>query len=488
MAGHGGQSAPVVAEATAESGTLPTGPAAKPAAAHPPLDLLRLALPQDVAVGAPGGMAGDAGPPPTSCQEVASLRTPLTRYKPAADLQTLREGYQCILDNYVAPVDDRTLLRAAWTKLEQGQPPDRQADLALSGDSGADWAQLSQAVSALEAAQPGWQPDVPGALDAMAQSLDDRHTYYERPDEFETSRLLRSGSPTYTGIGIAPLHEDNHWIIRTVETGSPAAKAGLAPGDDIVSVNGASAASLTSRQLSAATRSGPVELALRHHGAGKLVDVTIVPGTIKPHVVDSRLIDGNVGYVRLASFSQGSASLVVSAANQLRSEGAASLILDLRGNGGGSLSELRRITGALFDVPSLGTMTDRDGASLSLRVRPAPGQAKLPSVIMIDQGSASASEVLAAAAQEDHASTLVGERSAGAVDALESWSLDDGSVMDITVARLSTPQGTRVDRVGLTPDVEVVPTLQDLFDAKDVQLDAAAATLEGRPYAHPSGT
>ncbi len=422
----------------------------------------------------------------SQCSLILSFSSPIAKTKSLGDIDTAEEGYQCLLQRYVQSIDDRVLIAAAWKQVNADDGIANPNTLSLSGDPDADWAVFNDGVLRLENARDGWRPDFDAVIDAMARSLNDQHSYFETPAGYEQSRQARAGHPTYVGIGITLFQLNGHTVVTSVIAGGPADRAGMQKGDDIVSVGGTPVGQLTLRQLSTALRgSAGVAIVAQviHHGMGPLVTIVMQPAELHPPVVTIDLLDTGTAYIKLGGFSDGSAALVGTALQDLKSRGAVRVILDLRGNGGGSIRELAIIAGLLTDMTTLGTITQGDGVPHQMTVRTTSG-AKLPLVVMVDRFSASASEVLAGAVQETRSGTIVGEHSAGAVDALLSWSLDDGSVLDITEARVATPSGKRLDRVGVTPDVQIEPTLADLYAGRDVQRDAAVIAVRTAPPGH----
>jgi len=416
------------------------------------------------------------------CRIVNSYRSPVPAMVSTPDLLTVEEAYYCLVDHFVDVPSTPTLLYAAWQRLAVGFPEDQLTGLPLTGMPATDWPIFRDKVKELRAAHTDWAPDYRAAIAAMTASLDDRHTYYQAPALFEESRLRRAGRPAYVGVGLSVARQEGHTVVVRVVADGPAAEGGVMQGDDLLSVNGLDVSTLPSPALSAALRGmgrEDVRLVLRHHGTGLPVELVLHPRTIQPPVLTSNLLDGGVGYIRLAVFGEGSALRVRGAVQELRQQGATRIIFDLRGNGGGSLSELQSIAGNFLDHGSLGTLTDRGGKTEAIRVRGGSEQLRVPFVVLIDRGSASASEVFAGAVQELHAAQVLGEHSAGAVDGLLAWALDDGSVMNITDVRISTTSGKRLDRVGLSPDIPVLPTLDDLLAGRDVQLAVARDVVLG---------
>ena len=191
--------------------------------------------------------------------------------------------------------------------------------------------------------------------------------------------------------------------------------------------------------------------------------------------VESKIIDGNIGYMKIIRFGDDTAELARKAADQFKADGVKRVILDLRGNPGGYLD-------ASVDVSSLWmqdkiVLTERrDGVIIkTYKTRGSSPLLGIPTVVLIDEGSASASEITAGALRDNNAATLIGVKSFGKGSVQQPQNLDNGGILKVTIARWFTPNGKNIDKQGIQPDKKVEISEEDIKAGRDPQLDAAIA-------------
>ncbi|MDR7554070.1 MAG: S41 family peptidase [Armatimonadota bacterium] len=325
------------------------------------------------------------------------------------------------------------------------------------------------------------------AIRGMTAVLADSHTGFMPPEEYERLRAQASRQAQFSGIGVVLLAREGRVYIRDVIPGGPAEGAGLRPFDRVVRIDAVPTAGLDITQVSGMIR-GPagttVTLVVERPGAAEPTAVSVVRAPIRvPPVFDARVLDDGVGYLKLHSlFADGVGREVRQRLERLLASGLRALVLDVRGNTGGYVHELLLVLNALLPpgVPVL-QETRRGGATQVVRTWAAPVlPGHVPLVVLVDEGTASAAELLAAALQEHERATLVGERTSGTVDAGATFELADGSALLITVRRLATGRGRRLEGVGVTPHVAVALGLAELDQGRDSQLERALQLVRQR--------
>jgi carboxyl-terminal processing protease len=295
------------------------------------------------------------------------------------------------------------------------------------------------------------------SLMGIVESLDDPYSHYLTPDQARSVRESISGE--FEGVGMT-VEEDRRGLrVLTVFDGSPAQKAGIAKGDVILAVDGRSIARLNT-ELATGRIKGPagteVELELFTPGAEDSRTVTVERERIDVPVTDSRIVerDGEkVGVVELLGFSSGAHGALRGEIDDLTERGADRLVLDLRGNGGGLLSEAVLVSSVFIED---GEIVSVRGRSRPERTETAEGDAideDIPVTVLVDGGSASASEIVAGALRDRDRATLVGTNTFGKGLVQEVEPLSNGGYLDLTVANYYLPSGKTIGEDGLKPDV-----------------------------------
>ena len=295
-----------------------------------------------------------------------------------------------------------------------------------------------------------------GAIDGMLDSLDDPYSDYMSQED--AKNFHQSLSSSFEGIGAEIQERDGHIVVVTPLKGAPAEKAGLKPEDKILAVDGKSLQGMSSTEAVALIRGEKgtdVKLSILRQGAEQPVDVTITRDTIPIETVYGEMLEDGIGKVQITNFSQNTITELVDVLNDLQEQGMKGLVLDLRQNPGGLLDQAIKIS-SLF-VPEgkvLFKVEDRQG-----NVEEYASQNKkskdLPLVVVIDKGSASASEILAGAVSESAGVPLVGENSFGKGTVQRAEDFSDGSNMKFTTEKWLTPDGNWIHKKGIKPDYEV---------------------------------
>ena len=319
-----------------------------------------------------------------------------------------------------------------------------------------------------------------GAIDGMMSSLGDDYTRYLPPADEEAARDTMAGE--IQGIGVLVEFVDGNITVVSPFEGSPAEAAGIKAGDILRQADGVDLTGMDLSEAAALVR-GPagttVNLVIERDGEQFTLDV--VRDVIRIPSVRGEMMDGNIAYVRLSRFGDNSAEELAAVLEELMPQNPAGLILDLRGNPGGGLETAVDIASQFQDGGLILTEAFGDGTTRTFEATSGGLATSVPMVVLIDEGSASASEVLAGSLRDNGRGILVGQTSFGK-GTVQTWQpLSNGGGVRITIARWLTPAGTWVHEQGLTPDIEV--TLPEPVEGQpfvDTQLQAAIDYLLGK--------
>lgn len=334
-----------------------------------------------------------------------------------------------------------------------------------------------------------------GAIRGLLESLDDPYTRFMEPKVFKSMQDERHGSFFGIGIQIGMNKDKQLSVIAPIEE-TPAAKAGLKSGDHIIEIDGKTTKAMAIEEAVSHIRGNKgskVTLKIQR-GTLKPFEVAIIRDSIATKAVKTKELEGNIGYIRLSTFMNENADQDMrQALDKLKDKSA--LVLDLRGNPGGLLPNAVNIGSMFIDkgVPVV-QIVDREGNRETLD---STGRLALPKnkpvVVLVDGGSASASEILSGALQDTHRATLVGTKTFGKGLVQTVHALDGGSGVAITTNKYLTSGGHDINKKGITPDVvvefpqiastsvelEEMPTLDELIaNGKDVQLNKGIAILK----------
>lgn len=291
-----------------------------------------------------------------------------------------------------------------------------------------------------------------GAIRGMVAAVDDPYTEYFSPQSFESTLIDLTG--LYQGIGAYIGKKNNQIIIMSPVPGSPAEEAGLKSGDMILKIDGQSTAQMNTTEASQKIR-GPagtdVVLLFYRDGDKEPFEKKITRREIKLDSVKFEM-RGNLAYIRILQFIVPTTSDFKKALMEADRQGAKGLILDLRDNPGGLLSESVDVA-SQFLMRGIAVKTvDKNGLETVQKVKPGGIAKDLPVIVLVNGGSASASEIVAGALQDNGRAKLAGEKTFGKASVQNFVRLDDGSAIKMTTAHYYTPNGTLISGTGLTPD------------------------------------
>lgn len=314
-----------------------------------------------------------------------------------------------------------------------------------------------------------------GMEEGLADATGDPYTEYFTASE--AKQFNSELNNTFSGIGVE-LGQNSQGqpdVVVAIE-GYPAYKAGIKSQDVIISINGKSTANMSEEQVADAIR-GPqgtkVTLGILR-GGNQMLTFTIVRGNVQAPSVTTKILPGNIGYMQISTFANDTSDLAQKAANQFKQDKVKGIILDLRDNPGGYLNAAINVS-SLW-LPSSDTVVSEQG-TIGDETYSATGDDVLngiPTVVLIDGGSASASEITAGALHDNKAAWLIGTKSYGKGVVQDIFNLSDGGELKVTVASWYRPNGQNINKKGITPD-QVVN--ESSSSTTDTQLTAAESYL-----------
>lgn len=316
---------------------------------------------------------------------------------------------------------------------------------------------------------------IDGAIDGMVKSLNDPHSNYLSPKMYKT--LMEQTEGSFAGIGVV-MGMDNEQKIHIVGImeNSPGQKAGLQEGDEILAVDGIPVTQMAFDEVATHVRGQAgtdVVLTIMRDNTNR--DITITRDNIKLKTVGHKMLDNNIGYIQIVSFSEDTANEFNEAYNDLKNQGMKALVLDLRNNPGGLLTTCVEIAKKLVPKGEIVSIVDKQGNketySSSLE---AP---EYPLVVLINKNSASASEILSGAIQDTKAGTIIGNTSYGKGSVQTILPMFEDDAVKLTIAKYYTPSGRSIDGTGITPDIEIN---LDENATSDTQLDKALEVLKAQ--------
>lgn len=306
-----------------------------------------------------------------------------------------------------------------------------------------------------------------GAIDGMLETLEDPYTTYFTDEEYK--QFIEGIDNSFTGIGIYVDKQDEYIIVQSTIKNSPAEAAGLQAGDLIIKVDDVD---IVGKKVEEAVGliKGPegtkVKLTLKR--GDKLLDKEVVRAKIQLPLVEAKMLTDEIGYLRLYTFNNNSASEFKTELSNLENQGMEQLVLDLRGNPGGYLNSALEISKSFIDEGPIVYIQDKNKQEDVLRISNGKNWDK-PLVVLIDEGTASASEILAGALRDYDKATIMGSNSFGKGTVQTLIDLESGGHLKLTINEYFTPNKSKINGIGIKPDIEVTD--------KEQQLQAAIAYL-----------
>jgi carboxyl-terminal processing protease len=302
---------------------------------------------------------------------------------------------------------------------------------------------------------------VDGAIKGMTNSLEDPYTVYMNESDYKT--FVEGVEGKYEGIGLQVGVKDDKIVVLTVFEDSPASKAGVLSGDTIENVAGTDVAGNDldkAVSLMRGEKGTEVEVTFDRKTTG-LYTVTIERDAIKINTVTSEMINDKVGLIRISVFENETSNEFEEHLKKLQSEGMTGLILDLRGNPGGWLHECVNVVSNFIPKDDLIVSTIDKYENKEVENSKGGLAIGVPLVVLIDGGSASASEILAGAVRDYKIATLIGEKSFGkgivqSVLDKNIYGFGDGTALKVTTSKYYTPNGENIHKIGISPDIEVL--------------------------------
>lgn len=387
---------------------------------------LLLALPQvamaQAPVSAPRTDSNQKGQGKAMAGTDAAVSSASTDSIPLAEIQRYVQVYRSIRSSYVDPISDADLMRSA--------------------------------------------------LRGLLADIDPHSTYLEAEQARAFSEFAEG---SYEGIGIET-DESDPTVIKVIAPidDTPAQKAGLRPGDRIIAINGRAINNNEPESDSNRLRGKPgttVTVTLLRDGEAAPLEITITRETIRVLSVRSRMLEPGYGYLRLSVFQSDTGSEVRSHLEKLQAEsgGLKGLVLDLRSNGGGMVAAAVQAADAFMESGVIVTTRGRNAlANSSFSAEPGDLLRGAPMVVLIDAGSASASEILAGALRDSKRALLMGSQSFGKGSVQSVFALDNGDAIKLTTGRYFTPSGKSIQGIGITPDVPLPGTTVSSLREQDL--------------------
>jgi len=298
---------------------------------------------------------------------------------------------------------------------------------------------------------------ISGAIKGMLSSLDP-HSGYMSPEAFKEFQVETKGE--FGGLGIQIGVKDSILTVIAPIEDTPAYKAGLKAGDKILKIDSESTKSMNIQDAVSKMRGPkgkPVVLNIYREGWTEPKDITIVRDIIKIKSVKSRMLKDDIGYIKLTQFQEMTAEDLTKALKSLKDKGMRSIVLDLRNDPGGLLNSAVDVAGQFLPAKKLVVyIKGRDGDKIEYFTEgEVPSYVDLPMVVLVNQGSASASEIVAGALKDWNRAIIVGVQTFGKGSVQTLIPLSDGSGLRLTTAKYYTPNGTSIQNVGITPDIIV---------------------------------
>jgi carboxyl-terminal processing protease len=328
-----------------------------------------------------------------------------------------------------------------------------------------------------------------GSLSGLAASLGDPYTIFFNPKDSQTFNSDLSG--TFDGIGAEVGMRDNVITVIAPLSGMPAEKAGIKSGDIIMAINGSSTESMSIDQAVEQIRGQKgtkVTLTIFRKGFKETKDISIVRDTIYVKSVKTEFRPDKIFVITISNFNEDTSGLFVDAVQEVIKDKPKGLIIDLRNNPGGFLDSAVSLASEWVKSGDIVVSEKSSDVSENNQYKSSGIQHlnTYPTVVLVNGGSASASEILSGALKDHGFAKIVGEKTFGKGSVQELQQLGDGSMLKITVAKWYTPNGYSINEQGIMPDIIATTSDAAINAGKDPQLDTAVQILQGKYIAKPA--
>ena len=324
---------------------------------------------------------------------------------------------------------------------------------------------------------------IEGAIDGLVGAYDDPYTVYLPPQDSATFEENISGN--FSGVGMEVGMREGVITVISPLPNTPAEQAGIMAGDAIVQIDGTSSENMSideAVQLIRGEKGTVVTLEIYREGELEFLEIPVTRDTINIPTVETEIID-DIFVIKVYSFNAVAEAQVVESLNEYLQSGTDKLVLDLRGNPGGYLQSAVAIASFFLPAGKV-VVTEEFNEHEGDQVFRSRGRQTIPFtpenlVVLVDNGSASASEILAGALKDHQVGTILGSQTFGKGSVQELVELKNGASLKVTVARWLTPNGTSISEGGLTPDIKISRTPAQRLADEDPQIDAAVRFLRG---------
>ncbi len=320
-----------------------------------------------------------------------------------------------------------------------------------------------------------------GAIAGMVSAMKDPYTTYFTPDDAKVFNEQLAGS--FAGIGAQLDVKESQIVVIAALPNTPAEKAGILSEDAILAIDGITTEGMPVDEAVSKIRGEKgtvVTLNVLHKGAKAPTDIAITRDDITIASVKYTKEDDHIALIDVSIFNDDTSSLFAKAAEQALQDGATSIVLDLRNNPGGLLDSAIDLAGYWIPAGGTAVIEDKQGKQNTFATHGTAILKDIPTAVLVNGGSASASEILAGALQDTKEGTVIGEQTFGKGSVQEFHDLPDGGAVKITIAHWLTPLGRSINKEGITPDSLVTFTEQDAHAKHDPQFDAAIHFLKTR--------